>query len=108
MSIHSSLCPHAHCAMYFWDMMWVNVRADAAGTIAGLARKAAFSAAVICVGVWPASLFLAFTKSIWEEIPFVYAVRASARSPARYAASALMNWSCEYVMAGIFALSSNR
>ena len=65
MSIHSSLCPHAHWAMYFWDMMWVSVRLGRRrGTIAGSARNAAFSVAVICVGVWPSSRLRAFTKSM--------------------------------------------
>ena len=51
MSIHSSLCPHAHWAMYFCDMIWVSVSfAAIVGTMRGSARNAAFSAAVICVG----------------------------------------------------------
>src|SRR5690242_6228838 len=108
MSIHCSKKPHPHCAMYFCDMICVMVRLAASGTMVGLARKVAFSAGVICVGVAPSSEFRAFTKSIWDEIPFVYAVSASGLFPCRKAASAFTNCSWEYVTIGYFALSENR
>ena len=47
MSIHSSSCPHAHCAITFCDMMCE--RSSVAGTMLGEARNAAFSAAEIWV-----------------------------------------------------------
>ena len=75
--------------MNFCDMMCESVMV--AGTMFVSARNAAFSAAVICVGVWPASRFRAFTKSMWEDTPLMYAVRASPAFPIRNAASALMN-----------------
>src|SRR5688572_16116466 len=107
--VHPQLvCPHAHWAMYFWDMMWVSVSLSAVGTMLVSARKAAFSGAVICVGVWLLSAFRALTKSMWEEMPFRYAASAVTLSPMRYAASAFTNCSWAYVIAGIFALSSNR
>src|SRR5215471_8384780 len=108
MSIHSSLCPHAHWAMYFWDMMCVSVSWFALdGTTRESARKAAFSAELI--GVADCELISelrAFTKSMCDDTAFVYAASAVALSPARYAASALTNCSCEYVMNGNFDLSS--
>src|SRR5438067_11835208 len=101
MSIHSSLCPHAHCAMYFCDMICVSVRFAAVGTMRASPRNAVFSAAVICVADCELiSVFREFTKSMCAETALVYAERAVALSPFRYAACALTNWSCEYVMNG--------
>src|SRR5436190_23333866 len=94
--------------MYFSDMIWVIVRFAAGGTMFGSARYAAFSAALICVGVCPSSVLRAFTKSMCDEMPFVYAVTAVALSPFLKAASALTNCSCAYVIAGNFVLSEKR
>ena len=41
----------------------------------------------------------------YDEMPFVYAVSASALFPNLKAASAFTNWSCAYVIAGNFVLS---
>ena len=87
----------------------MRVRESPAGEVGmmdGLARNAAFSAGEICVGAWPLSRFRAFTKSMCDDTPAVYAANAVAISPSLYAASALMNCSCEYVMRGSRALSS--
>src|SRR5688572_32210137 len=101
MSIQISLCPHPHWAMYFWDMMRVMLSpAGVAGMIAGEARNAVFSAPEIWVGVWASSRFLALTQSMCDETPAVYAASAVVGSPDRYAASALMNCNCEYVITG--------
>ena len=56
--------------MYFWDIMCDSV--STAGTTAGFARNAVFAARVICGAAWLLSRFRAFTKSMCEEIPFVY------------------------------------
>src|SRR5579884_777920 len=105
MSIHSSLWPQAHCAMYFCDMIIDSVRF--AGLPTALAMNAVFSALEICVADCEAiSLFRALTKSMCAEMPFRYAVSAEALSPERYAASALTNCSCAYVMNGKWFLSS--
>src|ERR1051325_11701427 len=106
MSIHISLWPQPNWAITFCDMMCDRVITG--GTMFGDARNAAFSAAVICVGDWLLSALRAFTKSMLAEMPLMYAVRASAALPDLSAASALMNWSCAYVIIGIFALSSKR
>src|SRR6266516_84334 len=93
MSIHSSLCPHPHSAMNFWDMTCANVRGLVVGTMFVSARNAFTSAVVIGNGNWLSSRFRAFTKSMLARIPFVYAVSAADGLLARSAASALMNCS---------------
>src|SRR5262249_12175414 len=108
MSIHSSLCPHAHWAMYFWDMICVSVSfPGSVGTTRVSPRNAVFSAPLIGDAVAELiSELRAFTKSMCDETAAVYAASAVALSPDRYAASALTNCSCEYVMNGNFDLSS--
>src|SRR5438477_10314121 len=98
MSIQISLCPQPHSAMNFWDMTWDRVKFPGGGTMFVSARKAVFSAPVIWVGVWPASRLRAFTKSMWVEMSFMYAVRADACSSLLWSWSVLMMWCSELVL----------